>query len=264
MDDAAQPDSTGFLLETSEAGGLPVEIRREALLALACCPESGAARKVLEVLEGDDEPLRARMLLRLLSVSANPSVFVEFRRDAARNGRLIRVLRKPARFDWKTGALLANGFALGREVPQEDVALFEEALASAPEPANREERDLWFALLRGAIGRGSEKIRTRVEALARQDSAQRRASAAVIYGHSAGGRDRRRDVEGSLRLLEDRDPLVRGAAASTLGTIYTTSASERYLEGWAEVREALTRRLKEDPDPAVRRAIGAALKDAGP
>jgi HEAT repeat protein len=100
--------------------------------------------------------------------------------------------------------------------------------------------------------------------MAHHDSAQIRASAAVIYGHSAGGTERRRDVLDSLRLLEDRDPLVRGAAASTLGTIYSTAASERYLEGWADVRGALQRQLKEELDPAARRAIGDALKEGGP
>jgi hypothetical protein len=269
MDEQPHPDSTDFLVEISAAGAMPVEIRREALLTLACCPETGAARKVLEVLEGNDEPLQARLLLRLLEVSANPSVFVEFRRDAARNGRLLRVLQKQAQstdpaFRWKAAALLANPYALGREVPQGDVALFEEALVSAPEPARPDERDQLFCQLRGAIGRGSEKIRRRVEAMAHHDSAQIRASAAVVYGHSAGGTERRRDVQDSLRLLEDRDPLVRGAAASTLGTIYSTSASERYIEGWADVRGSLQRQLKEEPDPAVRRAIGDALKEGGP
>jgi HEAT repeat protein len=100
--------------------------------------------------------------------------------------------------------------------------------------------------------------------MARQESAKMRASAAVIYGHSAGGTERRRDVLGTLRLLEDGDPLVRGAAASSLGTIYSTSASERYIEGWADVRGSLQRQLKGEPDPAVRRAIGDALKEGGP
>ena len=68
----------------------------------------------------------------------------------------------------------------------------------------------------------------RIDSLAMHPDPEVRARVAGIYGRRAGGKDRQRDVQGALRLLKDREPMVRWAAVTALHTIYASGALEPY------------------------------------
>lgn len=245
-----QPDSTDVLIRLFADAKAPPEVRAEAAAALAECSEDDGVETVLTILEGGDRAYQSA-LLHSLGATAH--------RGIAALPRILVDEDRKARFDGSLKSLSASKEA---EIAGRATALrvlvgdYEAVKPLCGSPTS------WMVIgaLRSAAFHDFASVRERLEALAKDESATWRAAAALVYGRRAGGQGRAEDVAGATRLLDDAEPIVRWAAAHSLGITYSSNAAEKYRDGLAECRAKLKAALEKEIDARVRAQIEAALK----
>lgn len=252
-----QPDVTATFLKVFRQKAEPQALRVEALQGLTKCLEDEARESLLAVLEGRDPGMSRHLLGYLIQSIGIYSAIQKIRADAPSQARLEAALRGLE--DGADRDLALRALALDAILGREEAAT---RLCKAPEPADRATLFLMLDALGASASSGWAPVLDRVDALAGHPDPRVRAVVAGLYGQSAGGSRRERDVRGALALLGDREPLVRWSAAYALGTIYSSSAAERYFEGWPACRDRLDAAMKSESHSKVRAQLEATLLDA--
>jgi len=253
--DKPQPDVTEVFQKVFRQKGEPDPLRTEALLGLTDCMEPEARETLLAVIESREPVMSRRLLSYWMSRGGMYSSLAKIREDAPSRGRFEAALRGLE--DVADGDLALRALALDATLDREEAAV---RLSKSPEPADPATLDLAIWALRIGADHGWVPVLDRIDALAAHPNPKVRAVVAGVYGRQGGGIGRERDVKGALALLADREPIVRWAAAHALGTIYSSSAAERYFDGWPACRDRLDAALKTEAHPKVRSQLEEALR----
>lgn len=245
-DETPNKDVTAILLRVEG------DLRDEALAELVYVQEADAVDAVRDAFEKGEPRTRRRLLLRFASVHwRGISALHAIREDVA---RVARGLEKDADADTalRASAMLAI-------VDGDDDAARRAIAAAWPHDADT--AAMRVEVLRLRARKIEPEVHKALAALAADDDPERRLAAAIIYGNYAGGKDRAEDVEGALKLLDDPAPLVRAAAAYSLGVTYSRSAAELYDDGRDAALARLKAALEKEKDPVARKAIEGAIRD---
>lgn len=252
-----QPDVTEVFRQVFRQKGGSDALRAEALLGLTQGMEPESQEILLAVLESREPTMSRHLLGYWMSNAGIYSAMAKIREHAPSRARLEAALRRIE--EGADGDLALRALAVDATLEHEEAAL---RLCRAPEPAELATLYLTIEALRASADRGWAPVLDRIDALGTHPNPEVRAVVAGVYGRRAGGKARERDVQGALGLLGDREPIVRWAAAYALGAIYSSSAFERYFDGWPACRNRLDDALKAETHPKVRSRLEETLREA--
>lgn len=263
--DDHHPDVLKALMKIAEEASAPAPVRREAIVQLVACNQKAAWDYVAAQLRGNDPELRKRLLgrtARALNLAGDTrmvqegDVFTTVTQpwNPAWTAKLVAALRLLASSaDAYTAVAAASSlYLLGDKT-------FAPVLAATPVPQDRDTLDVLLEGLSYVAVDDPGRVRARLAELTAHPESGVRLRTAFIFGRFAGGKDRGADVQGALRLLDDPEAVVRWAAARSLITIYTASASEPYADGRAEALEKVRLRLRTETHPKVRKELEQAV-----
>lgn len=257
-----QPRIAETLVRIYNSPKTPAELRAEAGRSLCSATDPEALDVILKTLESGPAADASVLLAALLERHYYSYAAVgALRRDREREARLAHALQALEGSPDADLALRSTSLCATLSFLSEVYLPAAERLAKAPDPKDPQTAELFLEGLRVAAFKVPTAVLPRVRELSRSPDARVRASAAMIFGRSVGGKDRKADIEGSLALLKDPEPLVRWAAAQAIGYVFSTTAAERYLEGWESVEPKLLEAQKDEKHPKVREALAKALDE---